>query len=238
MDDKETDVVQKNLKKSAHTAENPFLVRIQGIQPLDAYADPYTIYAFQNRNGFGSDIVSDHLIRQKSWEPMSVFTHITQLDSFARVSYVAYLYFLKREKVPRRKFFIRYIMLSLIQLFYFFSCLPTTTTWKTKKMQKMNLDRSEVYFVDIGANLGTFSLGVAAAGFKVIAIEAMSVNQFALSMSLCANIGMPEAVTVLSVALGKEAGQCTVFSARHNVLDGTLRCGEAAEKELLEQGQG
>jgi FkbM family methyltransferase len=100
----------------------------------------------------------------------------------------------------------------------------------------MKLDRSEVYFVDIGANLGTFSLGVAAAGFKVIAIEAMSVNQFALSTSLCANIGMSEAVTLLSVALGKESGQCTVFSATHNVLDGTIRCGEAEGEELLRQG--
>jgi len=100
----------------------------------------------------------------------------------------------------------------------------------------MNLDRSEVYFVDIGANLGTFSLGVAAAGFQVIAIEAMSVNQFALSMSLCANIGMAEAVTLLSVALGKETGQCTVFSARHNVLDGTIRCDEIGAKELTRQG--
>ncbi|KAG7667881.1 hypothetical protein NADE_002480 [Nannochloris sp. 'desiccata'] len=185
VNDRETRVVNKYAKVSAHSDENPFLVKVPGIQPLDAYADAYTIYAFQNKQGLGTDIVSDQLIHQKSWEQMSVFTHITQLDSFAR---------------------------------------------------EMNLDRSEVYFVDIGANLGTFSLGVAAAGFKVIAIEAMSVNQFALSMSLCANIGMSETVTLLSVALGKEAGQCTVFSARHNVLDGTIRCGEAGETELLHQG--
>jgi FkbM family methyltransferase len=100
----------------------------------------------------------------------------------------------------------------------------------------MNLDRSEVYFIDIGANLGTFTLGVAAAGFKVIAIEAMSVNQVALSMSLCSNIGMSEAVTLLSVALGRGAEQCTVFSASQNVLDGTIRCGEAGETELLQLG--
>jgi hypothetical protein len=105
-----------------------------------------------------------------------------------------------------------------------------------KFAQELDLPRSEVYFIDIGANLGTFSLGVAAAGFKVIAIEAMSVNQFALSMSLCANKGMSESVTLLRVALGKEAAQCTVFSAKHNVLDGTIRCGESGEAELLQQG--
>ena len=100
----------------------------------------------------------------------------------------------------------------------------------------MNLPRSDVYFVDIGANLGAFTLGVAAAGFQVIAVEAMSVNQFALSMSLCANVAMAESVTLIPVALGKEAAQCTVFSAVHNVLDGTIRCGEAGEADLLRAG--
>ncbi len=178
-------IIQNYPKLSPHSDQNPYLVKVEGIKPLDVYADAYNIYAFQNKQGSGTDIVSEELIYSKSWEQMSVFTHITQLDNFAKEN---------------------------------------------------NLDRSEVYFVDIGANLGTFTLGVAAAGFKVIAIEAMSVNQFALSMSLCSNMGMSEAVTLLSVALGKEAGQCTVFSATYNVLDGTIRCGDAGETQLLQAG--
>jgi len=101
MDDRttQTRVVGKHPKESPHSDTNPLLVKIQGIQPLDAYADPYAIYAFQNKFGIGSDIVSDHLIRQKGWEQMSVYTHITQLDSFARVSQVYSL----KEKNPRWK---------------------------------------------------------------------------------------------------------------------------------------
>ena len=67
------------------SSNNPYLVKVENIQPLDAYADPYNIYAFQNTQGVAMDIVSNELIYGKSWEKMSVFTHITQLDAFARV---------------------------------------------------------------------------------------------------------------------------------------------------------
>ena len=90
--------------------------------------------------------------------------------------------------------------------------------------------------MDIGANIGSFTLGVAAAGFSVIAIEAMSVNQYALSLSLCINKGMGEGVTLLPVALSKEKGTCAVYSARHNVLDGTIRCDEPGMQNLTAQG--
>lgn len=102
--------------------------------------------------------------------------------------------------------------------------------------QELNVPRSEVYFVDIGANIGSFTLGVASAGFSVIAIEAMSVNQYALSLSLCVNVGMGAAVTVLPVALSKEKAQCAVYSAKHNVLDGTIRCDQAGMANLAGQG--
>ena len=35
------------------------------------------------------------------------------------------------------------------------------------------------------------------------------------------------AVTMLPVALGRAPGQCALYSAPHNVLDGTVRCGDS-----------
>lgn len=53
--------------------------------------------------------------------------------------------------------------------------------------QRLKVPRHEVYFSDIGANIGVFTLTVAAQGFSVIAVEAMTSNANAIRHSLCAN---------------------------------------------------
>ena len=99
--------------------------------------------------------------------------------------------------------------------------------------ERKNLSRSEVYFVDIGSSVGYFSLRAAAAGFQVIAVEAMSVNQFAMRMSMCANEEIGQAVSLIPVALSFENLHCDLFSIGVNALDGTIRCGSPEELEAL-----
>ena len=67
------------------------------------------------------------------------------------------------------------------------------------RRQARNLKPSDVYFVDIGANLGAFTLAVAAYGFRVIAFEAMYSNAMALSLSLCTSPpDVQEKVTIIN----------------------------------------
>lgn len=93
--------------------------------------------------------------------------------------------------------------------------------------RKLQVPRSDIYFVDIGANVGAFSMAIANAGFSVIALEAMKVNQYAMQLTLCANVGLAPHITLFPVALGKENEQCTLYSAEYNALDGTIRCGKS-----------
>lgn len=88
-----------------------------------------------------------------------------------------------------------------------------------------NLSRSEVYFIDIGANVGTFSFAAAAAGFMVISFEAMRVNQRALQLSLCSNPKFLDKIAIFNIALGKQEANCAIYSVPGNVLDGTVGCG-------------
>ena len=44
---------------------------------------------------------------------------------------------------------------------------------------------------------------------------------------------MAQAVTLLPVALGRDAATCGVYSHADNVLDGTIRCGEKGEEEMM-----
>ncbi len=74
-------------------------------------------------------------------------------------------------------------------------------------LQANALKNEEVYFLDIGANIGTFSIAVAAHGFSVIAFEAMFSNQQAIRLSICANPGMEERVELIGKVDSQVAGR-------------------------------
>jgi 2-polyprenyl-3-methyl-5-hydroxy-6-metoxy-1,4-benzoquinol methylase len=67
-------------------------------------------------------------------------------------------------------------------------------TWEGELIENMALNleiakkanpNSEVVFMDIGANLGTFTLSAASLGFKVYAFEPMPSNINALRYAMC-----------------------------------------------------
>lgn len=71
--------------------------------------------------------------------------------------------------------------------------------------------------LDIGANLGTFALAVAAAGHRVIAFEALAANAVALRRSLCRNPALGDRVLLFDRALGASAEHdCVFVSTPHN----------------------
>lgn len=59
------------------------------------------------------------------------------------------------------------------------------------------MPRSSLYFIDIGANVGAYTVAVAAHGFSVIAIEAMHMNAQAIRHTLCTSRKLAKRVTVL-----------------------------------------
>ena len=83
-------------------------------------------------------------------------------------------------------------------------------------------------FLDIGANIGYFSLLFADRGFNVIAVEPMSRNRLALEQTLCMNPDLKERITIVAAALGDHADiatglSCVIRSQRlMNLGDGLL----------------
>jgi FkbM family methyltransferase len=93
-----------------------------------------------------------------------------------------------------------------------------------KTADKKGVSRSEVVFIDIGANLGTFTMPVAAAGFKVYAFEPMETNIAAIRHSLCANTQMINSVALIETGLGNEFQTCGLYSGNNNLGDGFVNC--------------
>jgi FkbM family methyltransferase len=64
-------------------------------------------------------------------------------------------------------------------------------------MQAWNLPKEDVLLMDIGANVGAHTMGVAAHGFSVLAFEPMHINVMSLRHTLCANPRLQERVTLI-----------------------------------------
>lgn len=95
-------------------------------------------------------------------------------------------------------------------------------------------ENSEKLFVDVGANIGWFSLSVAAKGYRVAAFEAMDANVRLIQQALCLNSpSIRESIKLFNVALGSRAEACYVFSGNNNVGDGVTLCGAGDQAAAL-----
>jgi FkbM family methyltransferase len=94
--------------------------------------------------------------------------------------------------------------------------------------KKHNLPLANLTFVDIGANIGWFTLSMAALGVNVLAFEPMAQNINLILESMCApeNIksGVSGRITLYGHGLGVKNETCVIFSHNINVGDGHVKC--------------
>lgn len=86
------------------------------------------------------------------------------------------------------------------------------------------LFKSDVYFLDIGANLGMFSLAVANRGFKVLSFEANLDNSLLIQKSLCDQPKLKEKITLYKFGLSDKNLNCLVYSPPQNIANGHVAC--------------
>ncbi|KAG1653188.1 hypothetical protein FOA52_008492 [Chlamydomonas sp. UWO 241] len=85
-------------------------------------------------------------------------------------------------------------------------------------------------FVDVGANIGSISLAVAAHGHTVVAFEGMPRNADMLHSSLCANPDLMPRVTLVAVGLGASPAKCWMFTDLINRGNGASDCHSATRE--------
>ncbi len=99
---------------------------------------------------------------------------------------------------------------------------------------------SQLTFVDIGANVGWFTLNMAAFGVNVIAFEPMEENIQLIEQSLALedNVrnGISDRITLFKHGLGVKDQTCFVYSHNINVGDGHVKCLDGVDNH--EDGHG
>ncbi len=89
--------------------------------------------------------------------------------------------------------------------------------------------------LDIGAQIGWYSLGLATKGFKVIAFEPMRYNMYMIRKSHCLYSNLD--LTLVEKALGPESMQCNLYADSHNIGDPHVFCrGNAVDPQLVNLG--
>jgi len=90
--------------------------------------------------------------------------------------------------------------------------------------------------LDIGANVGYYSLVLALWGWKVSAFEPLAANNALIEASLCANPAFKHRITLNKFGLGSKNDHCILVSGVSNIGDGWTRCGADAAKFVDGQG--
>ena len=94
-----------------------------------------------------------------------------------------------------------------------------------KACNKLNISREDAVFLDIGANIGWYSLLLAAAGHQVISFEPMQANEQLFRRSICSNPDIQQRLTYYTDLLSDAPhSNCTMFSDNSNLGDGIVSC--------------
>ena len=117
--------------------------------------------------------------------------------------------------------------------------IQTTGSWESSQVDSIadlyeeyakehSVPLQDLTFIDIGSNVGWYSLSLAAMGVQVIAFEAMQDNanimKHALALKSNVNSGLSQRVTLFEHGLGKEPQDCFIYSDMGNVGDGHVSC--------------
>jgi FkbM family methyltransferase len=112
-------------------------------------------------------------------------------------------------------------------------------TWEPAEVSEMFLTYSSPksmegkLFVDIGANVGWFSLIALAKGYEVLALEPAPANIQLIKFSMCLNPGFSDRFTFFENGLSEDTKTCYVISDDQNIGDGTTACDEESKYRML-----
>ena len=88
--------------------------------------------------------------------------------------------------------------------------------------QKKKLDNKQIYFIDVGANIGCHSFLIGKHGYNVLSFEANKINNYILYKNFCLNKDVN--LTIINKGLDEEEKICKLKISPKNKGDGAIFC--------------
>ena len=88
--------------------------------------------------------------------------------------------------------------------------------------KKKNLQNKDVYFIDVGANVGWFTFFIGKYGYKVLSFEVNKINRYILYKNYCLNKDV--SLTIINKGLDEEDKKCILKTSTRNVGNGAIYC--------------
>jgi FkbM family methyltransferase len=121
-------------------------------------------------------------------------------------------------------------------------------SWEGRETQKLinalnyysslkNITNDNIYILDIGSNVGWYTLFLGKLGYNILAFEPSDVNMYILRKSFCLNQDLN--ITLIKKGLYTEEKQCDFYISRGNIGDGWVFCDKnsTTPSHLIKRGE-
>ena len=90
---------------------------------------------------------------------------------------------------------------------------------------KKKIKNSDIYIIDIGANIGWYSFLLGKYGYKIISFEPSKINNYILKKTFCLNRELN--LTIINKGLHIEDKKCVLFNSGRNEGNGHIYCNKS-----------
>ena len=101
--------------------------------------------------------------------------------------------------------------------------------------KKKNLINNNIYIIDVGGNVGWYTLILGKLGYNVVSFEPLKMNYYILNKNYCLNKEVN--VTLINKGLFPEEKRCYIYSPENNIGDGITNCNQNILENSVNNGE-
>ena len=101
--------------------------------------------------------------------------------------------------------------------------------------KKNNISEKDVYIMDIGGNIGWYTIILGKYGYKIITFEPNKINFYILNKNYCLNKELN--ITLINKGIFLEEKKCYIHSHKSNIGNGNINCNKKPDENYVNNGE-
>ena len=101
--------------------------------------------------------------------------------------------------------------------------------------KKNNISEKDIYIMDIGGNIGWYTIILGKYGYKIITFEPNKINFYILNKNYCLNKELN--ITLINKGIFLEEKKCYIHSLKSNIGNGKINCNIKPDENYVNNGE-